>query len=691
MYPFFLYNTAKVCNKCIVLNEADGLQLSRHDFQAIHKSSMFVLPLMHVQGYSIEFLVPVLHLHVVQTAMAGLLWAISSVLDIDGALIDSPASALSGQARLMRILLIHESIKQALLDLGSSRNKVPADTVREITSILSSALDSDNPEEQVICIACIGGFSEALCVSDKTGLDVVSGLFQRAQMICSLAKKSGVPCRHLLCCFAVCVSRVFRFIGDSIGSLEELLEYSMIALSDIRFGIDNITQDPGAGQHISQQERYRNLREHLVINATWSMTNMCSEILTILPPQHSWEILQAIARISHHLQEDYFELLGTNSINCEGQSAIKKVGKSLNNAFLILVKLLNSAFIKLSSLEDSIPVCSGNSILPNLLLTRYVEGEGVASSRGMATKTAGALLVIETLGNLQFCRVADQEYEQLLGAALKLVMASPLSAQLYTGLFPEYKTLLLHDRMDGTRQKWEGNPMVIAKLMFLMRLAPLTIRVNDGGRGNFRVDDENVRFEQRELEEIVKLLVPYAYLLLHHVEASVREVAHQFFYVLLTKLGGSGSHIAEMLAPYYIDQCLAQPRLLPVNEFEQNVGLFARILPENGLSLKYCLHVLSEDIHNLVASGERKGGIGLFQTLCKCLLWFPLSTLSDCMEAVQDVVVMEGGQETMPVLFRLIGSNKDYTRKIELARFYTNILGSMSHSPKSMKSPLCTP
>lgn len=605
--------------------------------------------------------------------MAGFLWALSSVLDLDDLHILGPLSAPTNYSWLRDTLMIHECVMHAVLSLEKNRNACEL-----ALPIIAFGMDPNDWESICVSAACLGGLCEGLCVTrERKALSEIINLFRTAVGLCKNRDRieQGVLGERLECSLAASIARVHKWIGSEIGYSATLFDYALKALLEFSFGIDELSRDMAMiGSFPSSSDNKSNM---LLINSTWSMATMFAELVGSADSKAVLLALEKVAGFTKRFSGSFSIFMNRmrtdNGHWIPGESS----GDTLRRAFLVVLALLAACFYKGSAEQKEMPRKNSSNDCSLLTQTRDFLRRKCSSLDQVNSKTVMVLWVLESLGNLHFCRVNDPQHIQLVEDALESLLEAESSQVLFTGLFPEQDSVMVPCSEKKHNSKlWKENALIVSKILFLMRLAPV-------GLGHSQHEENPANTERRSgrLVFCIEQLAPYSFLLLCHQDHAVRKSAHQFFHVLLMRLPNSkATEVSEKLTPYYIDCCLEQLNLLQPDEFCVCLRKLVSMLPITGISLKYCLEKLQSDAIDMFGDEQRGHGLILFEIICKCALWFPLSALNDNLQAVQAVIHFEGGQTTIPVLYKIVSTNKDYCRQVQLARFYLKIRHSMSRS-----------
>lgn len=600
--------------------------------------------------------------------MAGLLWALSSVLDLGDLHLHNPALAPSKHSWLEDTLALHEHVMCAFLKLDNNSS------VRQvILPILALETNFSDWETMCITMACLGGFCEGLCVTrDNTFIGEVTDLFNKAIDMCN--DEDGGPAgsrEKLKCSLAASIARVYEWIGRGIDRSDSLLECALETLLEFAFDTDIISRDPFSARSTGVPKGA--WQNRLLINATWSMANIITDLAATVDLERMNLALERITAFTTRLSDGFYAYMNNMKNVSNGWIPGESSADTLKRIFLVLLTLLSACFYKLGPEQSEGPTDKPPDDHSLFKQTRdFIRGRRPCLDHAEG-KTMRALRVLESLGNLQFCRVNNPQHVQLIGDALEGLMEGWHSEVLFVSLFPDVDSIMVPTETNRAGSLKE-NALVISKTMFFMRLIPIGLGVsrheeNLGNEGSVR---------STRLIFCIEQLAPYAFLLLQNQDPGVRKSGQQFFHALLTHLPtSSASDMAEKLTPYYIDRCLEKLHLLQPDDFGLCLQKLATLLPSNGISLKYCLERLQRDVLDLFHREQRGNVLVLFEIICKCVLWFPLSTVNDTLQTVEEIVHFEGGKATIPILYKVISTNKDYTTQLQLARFYLKVRYSM--------------
>ncbi|GMH34289.1 hypothetical protein BSKO_02123 [Bryopsis sp. KO-2023] len=620
------------------------------------------------------------------TAMAGVLWALSSVLDLDWKVLQPPSTIPTRFSWLQEILSVHETVKQAVLHRNPERPPVDGYFQDQVLGVLAHGLANGDLEEKCVTVACLGGLSEGVCL--KGGKNRVVPYITKLQegLVLVEAERVGNGSGQSKCkleaSLGICVGRLHASVGDLLGYPSTCVGCMLTALLEFILPLDGLLEGAKINSVCFGKEWLSMYEGSLLSQEIWRLVRAVTESVSLLDRLECGEAVRRLADVSQDLGSSYLTYIKRSPSGYISRIPGDLIKKTLARLFLVVVRLLKATFGGVIADRVSMAGSPPNNAEPleevenirSFLKTRNGWPPGDAF---LTPVESSALLVLETIGNLQFARVSNEEYVVLLQSALGQLMGNGTTARsllMYSSLFPDFDILAAPSEMDGNLPVWQSDPILLAKVVFLMRLGPLVLNNLGEKAGNSHPGEGRI-------VDLVKSLAPYSFLLLHHAEELIRRVAHGFFETLIVSLASRALvNDVDELIHFYVDRSFDGKHQIPMDTFSSCFAKFLGFAPLEGVSLRYVLdRVMREVLDEISEAGLiSEWGVSVFELLCRSLIWVPLSFLPYCMNDIRKVVSREGGRKTMPVLCSVVGNNRDYTRKVDLAKFYLGLRGSLT-------------
>ncbi|CAD7701233.1 unnamed protein product [Ostreobium quekettii] len=462
---------------------------------------------------------------------------------------------------------------------------------------------------------------------------------------------------------------------------------------------------------------------------TWTLTRMTAALGGAAPGMEAFAAMQRFRDCATRLHREYSAyLLGTDEgwmQEVNGQMVGRILSRMFHCCVSIMLEALQNTDLgeqEAGHLPQSPPLNDGTVPLSAVTGRSALEASAHAILADHGTHrpdraqlqvpgtvklaSAKALVSLDLLAHLQFCRTASSEYALLVQKAIACAAASPDAATSTLALLPDYVSLVAPIQGEGTPGVWNSDQLLASRMVFLMRVLPAALHafvtIPPEHR---RLASPSVDSASQRGAACIEFLAPYAFLYLHHQDASARTSAHTFFRALVEAASSCGvPYLVEDLAPFYVHRCMDSLRLLHWEPFSLCVASILNKLPKGSSVAGQCISCISSAAQALAvdqpkgsaeeaevqqSNGPRSTGISvpasegdwedgerLFEVLCRCLLWVSPGALGETMDIIERSLVGLGSEratERMETLYRIVSGNRDYTRRLPLARWHLRL------------------